>query len=63
MHLNRMLKTLLVTAAGALLADGAHAAPTLKGKDTTSFHVSGGIKKPASIPATLDDRYVKALLK
>ncbi len=63
MHLNRMLKTLLVTTAGALLADGAHAAPTLKGKDTTSFHVSGGIKKPSSILATLDDRYVKALLK
>ncbi len=45
-----------------------------KGKDTTSFFVSGEvineilikngqIKKAASIPATLDDRYVKALLK
>lgn len=45
-----------------------------QGKDTTSFYVSGGIineilqkngqiKKPAAIPATLDDRYVKALLK
>lgn len=45
-----------------------------KGKDTTSFYVSGGIinelllkngqiKKAAAIPATLDDRYVKALLK
>ncbi|MBU2641752.1 MAG: ABC transporter substrate-binding protein [Gammaproteobacteria bacterium] len=45
-----------------------------KGKDTTSFFVSGEIinelllkngqiKKAAAIPATLDDRYVKALLK
>jgi NitT/TauT family transport system substrate-binding protein len=45
-----------------------------KGKDTTSFYVSGEvinellqkngqIKKAAAIPATLDDRYVKALLK
>jgi NitT/TauT family transport system substrate-binding protein len=45
-----------------------------KGKDTTSFFVSGEvindilikngqIKKPAAIPATLDDRFVKALLK
>lgn len=45
-----------------------------KGKDTTSFFVSGEvindilikngqIKKAASIPATLDDRYVKTLLK
>jgi len=45
-----------------------------KGKDTTSFYVSGEIineilqkngqiKKPAAIPSTLDDRYVKALLK
>ena len=45
-----------------------------QGKDTTSFYISGGIineilqkngqiKKPAAIPATLDDRYVKALLK
>lgn len=45
-----------------------------KGKDTTSFYVSGDvineilikngqIKKAAAIPATLDDRYVKALLK
>ncbi len=45
-----------------------------RGKDTTSFFVSGEvineilikngqIKKPAAIPATLDDRYVKALLK
>ena len=45
-----------------------------KGKDTTSFFVSGEvinellqkngqIKKAVAIPATLDDRYVKALLK
>jgi len=45
-----------------------------KGKDTTSFYVSGGIineilqkngqiKKAVAIPSTLDDRYVKALLK
>jgi NitT/TauT family transport system substrate-binding protein len=45
-----------------------------KGKDTTSFYVSGEIinelllkngqiKKAAAIPSTLDDRYVKALLK
>jgi len=45
-----------------------------KGKDTTSFYVSGEvinellqkngqIKKAVTIPATLDDRYVKALLK
>ena len=50
------------------------AKPYAKGKDTTSFFVSGEvineiliknsqIKKAASIPATLDDRYVKALLK
>jgi NitT/TauT family transport system substrate-binding protein len=45
-----------------------------KGKDTTSFYVSGEIineillkngqiKKAVAIPSTLDDRYVKALLK
>jgi NitT/TauT family transport system substrate-binding protein len=45
-----------------------------KGKDTTSFFVSGEIineillkngqiKKPVAIPATLDDQFVKALLK
>jgi len=45
-----------------------------KGKDTTSFFVSGEvineillkngqIKKAVAIPSTLDDRYVKALLK
>lgn len=45
-----------------------------RGKDTTSFYVSGEvindilikngqIRKAAPIPATLDDRYVKALLK
>jgi NitT/TauT family transport system substrate-binding protein len=44
------------------------------GKDTTSLYVSGAIineilqkngqiKKPVEIPSTLDDRYVKALLK
>lgn len=45
-----------------------------QGKDTTSFFVSGEIineilqkngqiKKPVAIPSTLDDRFVKALLK
>lgn len=45
-----------------------------RGKDTTSFFVSGEIineilqkngqiKKPVAIPSTLDDRYVKAMLK
>ena len=45
-----------------------------RGKDTTSFYVSGEIineilqkngqiKKSVAIPSTLDDRYVKALLK
>ena len=56
MHLNRLLKTLLVTATGALLAGGVSAAPTLKGKDTTSFHVSAGSRnRPRFRPPSTTD--------